>query len=426
MEDIRRPAALTFAMTDHARAWVVVSLLFLLMLINFADRAVLGLAAVPIMQELGLSHTQFGLIGASFFTFFSAGAVIGGFLVNRMATKWVLAGLAVMWSLCQLPMLLSVSMATLIANRVILGFGEGPTYPVAAHATYKWFPNEHRALPTSVIAIGALAGNGIIAPAIVIIIVAWSWQAAFGFLGIIGLLWCGAWLALAREGVLTPDATTIGEADTRVSYRRLLGCRTVLGVQAAGFFAYWLLTVAVVWLPAMLNQAFGYTQVQAGWIMMVVALGQIVLLPTVSILSDRLQQRGVPSRFAYGWTACASTVAAGLLTLMLSQSAGPMTTIICTVLAFSLCNVIFVLGPCLISEVTPVRQRGAVLGVNTAIVTLAGPLAPVIMGLAVDIGTDPAAGFRTALLIAGTLVIIGGVVGFFLIDPETDRASGSC
>jgi MFS transporter, ACS family, D-galactonate transporter len=88
--------------------------------------------------------------------------------------------------------------------------------------------------------------------------------------------------------------------------------------------------------------------------------------------------------------------------------------------------VIFVLGPCLISEVTPVRQRGAVLGVNTAIVTLAGPLAPVIMGLAVDIGTDPAAGFRTALLIAGTLVIIGGVVGFFLIDPETDRASGSC
>ena len=35
----------------------------------------------------------------------------------------------------------------------------------------------------------------------------------------------------------------------RVPYRRLLGCRTVLGVQAVGFFAYWLLTVAVVWLP---------------------------------------------------------------------------------------------------------------------------------------------------------------------------------
>jgi MFS transporter, ACS family, D-galactonate transporter len=65
------------------------------MLINFADWAVLGLAAVPIMQELGLSHTEFGLIASSFFTLFSVGGMIGGLLVNRVATKWVLAALAV-------------------------------------------------------------------------------------------------------------------------------------------------------------------------------------------------------------------------------------------------------------------------------------------------------------------------------------------
>src|SRR5215203_6159220 len=105
---------------DRPRAWMVVSLLFLFMLINFADRAVLGLAAVPIMQDLGLSHTQFGLIATSFFTLFSFGAVIGGFLVNRIATKWVLAALALIWSLCQLPMMLSVSVAALMANRIVL------------------------------------------------------------------------------------------------------------------------------------------------------------------------------------------------------------------------------------------------------------------------------------------------------------------
>jgi hypothetical protein len=43
---------------DRTRAWIVLGLLFLFMLINFADRAVLGLAAVPIMQELGPSHTS--------------------------------------------------------------------------------------------------------------------------------------------------------------------------------------------------------------------------------------------------------------------------------------------------------------------------------------------------------------------------------
>jgi hypothetical protein len=33
------------------------------MLINFVDKTVIGLAGVPIMQELGLSPSQFGLVG---------------------------------------------------------------------------------------------------------------------------------------------------------------------------------------------------------------------------------------------------------------------------------------------------------------------------------------------------------------------------
>jgi MFS family permease len=196
----------TGAASDPARAWIVVGMLCLFMLINFADRAVLGLAAISIMRELELSHTEFGLIAASFFTFFSLSAVIGGVLVNRVAPTWVLAGLALIWSLCQLPMLLPVTVAALVANRVILGFGEGPAYPVALHAAYKWFPGEHRALPTSLIAVGALAGNGIVAPVIVVVIAAWSWQAAFGLLGLLGLVWCVAWLIVAREGPLYPKA----------------------------------------------------------------------------------------------------------------------------------------------------------------------------------------------------------------------------
>jgi MFS transporter, ACS family, D-galactonate transporter len=39
-----------------------VGLLFLFMRINFADWAALGLSAVPIMQDLGLTRTQFGLM----------------------------------------------------------------------------------------------------------------------------------------------------------------------------------------------------------------------------------------------------------------------------------------------------------------------------------------------------------------------------
>jgi MFS family permease len=412
----------TIQTTRTAHAWFIAGLLFMFMLINFADRAVLGLAAVPIMRELGLTNSQFGLIATSFFTLFSLGGVIGGFLANRAASIWVLAGLALMWSLCQLPMMLSASVTLLVMNRIALGFGEGPAYPVALHAIYKWFPNTRRAVPTSLIAIGALAGNGIAAPAIVAVIAAWSWQAAFGILGVVGLAWCIAWLAFGREGSLASDGPSFSEPAAGLAYRRLLTRRTVIGVQIAGFSAYWLLTLAVVWMPTFLIQAFGYTPIQAGWIIMLVSLGQIVLLPGISILSDGLKRRGIPSRSATGLVACACTLAAGLFIILMAHSDGSLPIIVCTVVAFSLCNAMFVLGPVLIAEVTPVAQRGAVLGVTNAITTLAGPLAPVLTGMVLDSVARPADGVRTALLLAGALAVLGAVAGLLLIDPEADLA----
>ena len=60
------------------------------MLVNFADKIVVGLAGVPIMTELKLEPQQFGLLGSSFFFLFSISAIIVGFIVNRIETRWVL------------------------------------------------------------------------------------------------------------------------------------------------------------------------------------------------------------------------------------------------------------------------------------------------------------------------------------------------
>src|SRR6516225_1743589 len=86
-------------------AWQIVTLLFLFMLINFADKAVIGIAAVPIMQELQLSPRQFGLIGSSFFLLFSVSAIVTGFIVNRVQTRWELLTMGLVWALTQFPML---------------------------------------------------------------------------------------------------------------------------------------------------------------------------------------------------------------------------------------------------------------------------------------------------------------------------------
>src|ERR1700749_3256488 len=118
-------------------AWTVTFLLFLFMLVNFADKIVVGLAAVPIMTELKLQPEQFGLLGSSFFFLFSISAIILGFIVNRIATAWALLALASVWALAQFPMVGSIGLSTLIICRIILGAGEGPAFSVAAHAIYK-------------------------------------------------------------------------------------------------------------------------------------------------------------------------------------------------------------------------------------------------------------------------------------------------
>jgi MFS transporter, ACS family, D-galactonate transporter len=287
------------AHVDTSRAWLVVGLLFLFMLINFADKAVLGLSAAPIMRELGLTHTQFGLVGTSFFTLFSLSAVCVGFLVNRVPTGWVLMTMTFIWSMCQLPMLLTIDLPMLIANRVALGLGEGAAYPVVLHAAYKWFPNDRRPLPTSLIELGSSVGTGVAAPAIVYLIVAYSWHVAFGVLGLLSLLWCFVWLAGGREGPLVGANVEVG-GTPRVSYRRLLTSRTFVGCVAVGFVAYWQITLAIVWLPAYLTQHVGYTATQVGWIMTLASLSQIVLLPILAAGSQKLKRQGLSSRLTRG------------------------------------------------------------------------------------------------------------------------------
>ena len=105
------------------QAWIVVALLSVFMMINFADKAIIGLAAVPIIKELNLTHEEFGRVGSSFFLLFSVSAVLGGFIANRVSSKVVIASMALLWAIVQLPMIGAVTLPMLIANRVILGAG---------------------------------------------------------------------------------------------------------------------------------------------------------------------------------------------------------------------------------------------------------------------------------------------------------------
>jgi len=406
---------------DDKGAWLIVALLFLFMLINFADKAVIGIAAVPIMQELRLSPRQFGLVGSSFFLLFSVSAIVTGFIVNRVQTRWALLTMSLVWALTQFPMLGTVGFATLVACRIALGAGEGPAYPVALHSAYKWFPNELRTVPTAIIAQGAGIGIVVALPLLNWVIVNYSWHSAFGVLGILGLAWAAAWLVLGREGPLTAATATESTPNPeRIGYRQLLFSPTIIASWCASFGAQWALSQALSWQGAFLIKGLGFTQGSIGLLGALPSGTSVILVIAAGWCSQRLLTQGVPSRIARGIFGGACVVFGGMALAIMPYVPGPSAKIALTTIGVALPSVIYVIGNAVVSEITPVAQRGALLAIGTAVSTSAGLLAPYVMGSVVETSATPLDGFNTGFMICGVIMLVGGVIGMTLMRPERE------
>ena len=326
---------------DPRRGWIIVVMMFLFMLVNFADKSIIGLAAVSIIKDLNLTNEQFGQIGSAFFLLFSISAVVVRFLFNRIPTKLVLTVMALIWAFAQLTMLGVGSLPILMASRIALGAGEGPAYPVALHAVYRWFPNERRAFPTSFVALGGAVGAGFVAPIL-------------------------TWIILTYGRRLQRHE---GRLDRRAA------------VVPPDFFC------ARLWLS--------FPEVAHTW-------------------------RDKPHLARLLGGGCVAV--AGVALILLSQATSAFVQIPLVMVSFAVGSVIYTLGPPLVGEISPVHQRGATLGISNALFTLAGLVAPWVMGHIVDVGANPVEGFRNGFLLGGAIIATGGVLAMLLINPERDLA----
>ena len=402
-------------------AWVIVALLFLFMMINFADKAIIGLAGVPIMTDLNLTPKQFELVGSSFFLLFSISAVVTGFIVNRVQSKWVLMVMGLIWALVQFPMLGTVGIELLIACRIVLGAGEGPAYPVALHATYKWFPDGQRAIPGAVIAQGAALGVVIAIPILNAIITNYNWHYAFGALGVAGLVWVAAWVLLGKEGRIEERADTeCAVAAARIPYRDLLLSPTNLASWCAYFGAYFGLALVLSWFTPYLVKGLGFEQAVAGKLTALPFVVGFFVALGGSWLSQRMMRTGSTSRMARGIVSGVAVCLGGLALLAAPYAPNVTTTIILIIAGTTLPSVIYFLAPVILGEITPPSQRGAVLAINGAVGTSAGIIAPYLMGSVIEGATSAAQGYSNGFTVCGVVTLVGGLIGLAFLRPESE------
>ncbi|CAG4897518.1 MFS transporter [Paraburkholderia gardini] len=419
--------------TRRWRAWIVVALVFLFMLINFADKAVIGLAAVPMMHDLGLTPGQLGLVGSSFFVLFSISGIVFGFIANRVKTKWLLAILSIVWAAVQFPLVGAVSFPLLIACRVLLGAGEGPAYALAVHATYKWFDNSRRNIPTAIVQQGANMGMLVAGPCLTWLMIHYDWHAAFLALGVVGAIWTMLWLLLGAEGSVdesskqdatdAPHSVSVSAraevcAPARVPYRALMSDPTLVGIFLLSFAGFLALSLCFTWFPAYLRLGLGYSATDAGWLFSVIVGAAIPASLVMSWFSQYLFDKGVSSRASRGFITSGAIALTGLTFICMTTGIGAPLKIVCLTLGACFGQLIFLFGPLMIGEVTPPAQRGAWLAINNSIATLAGFVAPALMGRFVGAAHSQAVGFEHGFLFLGSVLVAAGVAALWLIHPE--------
>ena len=396
-------------------------MLFIYMVINFADKLVLQIAAVPIMTELHLSPEEYGAVGTAFFLCLTFSGLVVGFLANRFPTTLMITLMALSWAIVQFPMVGPVGFATIVACRMALGLGEGGAAWVATHALYKWYPDHKRAMPTAWLSQGSAVGVVIAAPALTWIVVHVSWHAAFGTMGVVGLIWTAAWLFIGKEGPLTDPVATPNVAD-RVPYSKLILSRTFIGCTLALFSAYWTLSLALTWFVPFMVKGLGFSQTVGGNLSILPwAVGAATVI-TGGFLSTFLVARGVPSKQARAILGTLPLAIGGVVMLFIPMGGSDWGEIVLLMIGTGLTGPIYVVCAPMLGEFVPDSQRAGVIATMGSLYVFAGVIAPSVMGYLVQHGATMLDGYNKGFQFAGLLQLVLGLIAMWLMAPAFDKA----
>ena len=258
------------------QAWFAFVMAFLLMVFDFMDRQIVVAMFPALKAEWGLSDKELGALTAVV----SITVAVFAFPIALLADRWSrvksIAVMAAVWSLATIACGLSRSYGQLLAARAVIGLGEAGYGAAGGALLTSMFPAARRATVVGGFLAAAVVGSVLGVALGGVITARWGWQAAFGVVGLPGLVLAILFLLVRdyRTVPLTdPEARRLG---VRGVLRGLLGPRTALLCYAGG--ALQLLTVSTiyVWLPSYLNRFHGLPTDKAGLVTaLVLVLGSV-------------------------------------------------------------------------------------------------------------------------------------------------------
>lgn len=231
--------------------YLVLALLLLVYIFNFADRMLLGVMATPIKDDLHLTDGQLGLLGGTAFALLYATLGIPiGWLADRHSRSWIITAALCIWSGFTALCGLATGFVTLFLARLGVGIGEAggvaPSYSMIAD----YFGPGERARALGVFSFGIPIGGAIGLAFGGVIATAFDWRTAFVAMGAAGLLVAPFFRLLVRDPVRGgAEHGTVGErpilaAAVRIIARKpafwLISFGSALGSTASYGISFWI------------------------------------------------------------------------------------------------------------------------------------------------------------------------------------------
>lgn len=393
-------------------------------LINYLDRAILGIAAPSIRGQMHIDAAVMGLVFSAFSWSYFAAQIPAGAMLDRFGNRIIYFLALAFWSLFTLAQGFATTVGGFIGLRVGLGFSEAPCFPANSNIVGMWFPRKERARAIGIYTAAEYVGLGFLTPVLFWMLKSFGWESLFIVTGVAGLLMSLVWIFKYRDpqesktvskeelSYISAGGGLVGKHVSGAKFNwadvgEMFKHRQIWGLLIGQFAVYSTFIFFLTWFPTYLSSAR-----HMGWI----KVGFFASLPYISgffgilfagWLSDFLLARGAKLGFARKLPVIMGLLGASTIIACNYVRSNEM---VIAILSFAFfCQAMSSSGWSVLSEIAPVGKLGLVGGLFNAAANLSGIVIPIVIGFIVqDTGS-----FVWALVFIGGIALVGALSWIF-------------
>ena len=192
----------TYAVAPGWRMWVPCLGMALCSWLAFVDRQVLTILAPTIIRDTGLTAQNFTDASAFFFLAYTLGNPVWGSVLDYFGLRVGMLLAVAVWTGASIAHAWMGTFAGFAVARLVLGLGEGATFPGGLRTAVETLPASLRARGIALSFSGGTIGAVMMPLLLGPLAIRYGWRAAFITTGALGLTWMVIWALIARPPFL--------------------------------------------------------------------------------------------------------------------------------------------------------------------------------------------------------------------------------